>query len=116
MLPLENRFRPFEELDIEKFETRYELAPTKETIEKVSDVSTLREMQFNAEDVEISIKTQLEFDVDNDIGLRRRRIAALIFWRIAIQNCKRRYVQLQKEIQKEKDLAKLEEQLNPERT
>ena len=73
--------------DFENIEHRK--APSKEEIENIIDLEELRDEISNASDREIAIKTQLEYFVDDDT-LRRRRVAALIFWRIALKNMKAR--------------------------
>lgn len=74
----------------------YELAPTPDAI----DAMTVADLHTNipdAEDREISIKTQLEFQVDPDFSLRERRISALIHWRQAHARMKRRLTFLRTE-------------------
>lgn len=66
-----------------------EHAPTREEISQINDLVELMAMIADATDVEIAIKTQLEFCVDGD-ELRARRIAALIYWRQAVKNLKNR--------------------------
>ncbi len=72
-------------------------APTRAEIEAMTAVADLRELQFQAEEMEISLRTQLEFFVADAPALRGRRVAALIFWRTALLHIKRRRAEVYKE-------------------
>ena len=75
--------------EFDVFSRKNNMAPKKDEIDKVNDISVLYDLLSNALDVEIAIKTQLEYDVCDD-ELKNRRINALILWKIAIKNIKTR--------------------------
>lgn len=66
-----------------------ETAPTREQIAMINDIAVMWQMLSDATDIEISIKTQLEFYTRDD-ELKGRRIAALIHWRICAKNIRNR--------------------------
>ena len=65
-------------------------APTRDEIDGESDLGELKEMQYTAEEMEISLRTKLEFFSVDDPRAKGRRVAALIFWRTALMHIKRR--------------------------
>ena len=74
---------------------RYQRAPSREDVAAIGDFKTLNDMLVNAEDQEISIKAQLEYlDDEDDLGLRRGRVNALIYWQKAIRYIKARMNEL----------------------
>ena len=78
--------------DLMDEETTKRFAPTREEIFAQSDKDELIASMYDAEDIEIRIEVLLQYDMD-DRG-RNKRIAALIYWRQAIANYKRRLKQI----------------------
>jgi len=72
-------------------------APTRQEINLMDSVSALNELIAEATDVEIAIKTQLEYWADDDV-MKGRRIGALVYWRQAIKNARHRIYAIRAEL------------------
>lgn len=93
-----------EEIDyINESNHKYAVPLTREQLLNITDEKHINSLQVEADDIVISIQTQLEYLDDDDENLKRRRVNALIYWKIAQKNLKQRLTMLRMEKKKEEN-------------